>query len=154
MTLISIDGMVPAHILAAMRRLSALCAITLAFVVACGPQSVSSAKRAQSVEAQVWSPYCPGRLLIDCTTHQARELRADIRERVEGGDSNDKVLAWVRENYGEEALAEPPGSGIGLIIWLGPLVLIAGGAIVLIVLLRRWSRTTPAHQQGGTNAGS
>ncbi len=146
--------MVPAHILAAMRHLSALCAITLALLVACGPQNVSSAKRAQSIEAQVWSPYCPGRLLIDCTTHQARELRADIRDRVEQGESNDEVLVWVRENYGEEALAEPDASGAGLIIWLGPLVLIAGGAIVLTVLLRRWSRTTPAHQQGGTNAGS
>ena len=147
--------MVSAHILTAMRRSSALCAVALALLVACGPQNVSSAKRAQSIEAQVWSPYCPGRLLIDCTTSQARELRADIRERVREGDTNDEILAWVRENYGEEALAEPEASGIGLIIWLGPLVLIAGGAIVLTVLLRRWSRTTTqALQQGGTDAGS
>jgi len=147
--------MVSAHILAAMRRSSALCAIALALLTSCGPQNVSSAKRAQSIEAQVWSPYCPGRLLIDCTTRQARELRADIRERVREGDTDDEVLAWVRGNYGDEALAEPDASGIGLIIWLGPLVLIAGGAIVLTVMLRRWSRTTSqALQQGGSDAGS
>jgi cytochrome c-type biogenesis protein CcmH len=161
MTLISIDGMLSAHILTAMlRRLLLFGFLTLTFAYAIGTgyataqQGVSPSKQAQEVEARVWSPYCPGRLLIDCTTHQARELRADIRERIEDGDSQDEVLTWIRSNYGDEALAEPGDSGIAWLIWLGPLVFFVGGAILLAVLVRRWSRSTTSTTQGGEHAGS
>ncbi|MEX2540063.1 MAG: cytochrome c-type biogenesis protein CcmH [Actinomycetota bacterium] len=132
--------------------------LTFACVIGSGyataQEGVSPSKQAQEVEARVWSPYCPGRLLIDCTTHQARELRADIRERIEGGDSQDEVLAWIRSNYGDEALAEPGDSGIGLLVWMGPLAFFVAGAILLAVLVRRWSRATTSTTQGGEHAGS
>jgi cytochrome c-type biogenesis protein CcmH/NrfF len=153
--------MVSAHILTAMlKRLIVFGFLTLTIAYANGSgyataqEGVSPSKQAQEVEARVWSPYCPGRLLIDCTTHQARELRADIRQRIENGDSQDEVLAWIRTNYGEEALAEPGDSGIGLLIWLGPLAFFVAGAILLAVLVRRWSGATTSSTQGGKHAGS
>ena len=41
--------------------------------------------RARRLESQVWSPYCAGRLLSDCTTQQADELRARIEKRLASG---------------------------------------------------------------------
>lgn len=110
---------------------------------ACAAQPRTDAVRAQAIEAQVWSPYCPGRLLIDCTTRQARELRTDIGERVDRGQTDDDILSWVRGEFGDGAIAQPSGSGTGLIIWLVPAVLFVIGAAVVAMVIRRW-RTVEA----------
>ncbi len=79
----------------------------------------------------MWSPYCPGVLLSDCGTTQARELRREIEARAATGDSEDEILDWVREEYGAQAIARPETSGVGLVVWLVPAaIFLAGAALV------------------------
>jgi cytochrome c-type biogenesis protein CcmH/NrfF len=109
--------------------------VLLAF--GCARSATTSSETAHSVEGQVWSPYCPGRLLIDCTTTQARELRADIQQRIDRGQTGEQVIAWVRTEFGDEAIARPPSTGWGLMVWLVPaLIFLAGGAVLVRVLVR------------------
>lgn len=116
--------------------------VSLLFVllcaVACARSPASSADRAQAIEAQVWSPYCPGRLLIDCTTSQARELRAQIQQRVDRGQRADRIFAWIRSEFGQEALARPEAKGSGLVVWLVPAAIFLVGAIAVARTVRRW----------------
>jgi cytochrome c-type biogenesis protein CcmH/NrfF len=121
-----------------MRLVLALCCLTLLF--ACAPDAEPSASRARAIEREVWSPYCPGRLLVDCTTDQARELRNEIDRRVERGESTDEILSWIRSNHGDEALARPEARGVGLVIWLVPAAIFATGAVVVAVAIRRWTK--------------
>ena len=118
-----------------MRRLLVLGAL-LVVAVACSNASTPS-ERAHAIESQVWSPYCPGRLLIDCTTSQARELRTQIQQRIDGGDDADEVMAWVRREFGDEAIAEPRTSGLGLVVWLFPAAVFLSGAFVVARVLRK-----------------
>lgn len=104
-------------------------------------------ERARAISARVWSPYCPGRLLVDCTTPQARELRTDIADRLEAGQSEDGVVAWIRAEHGDAALARPSARGAGLAMWLTPAAIFAAGAILVGGLIRRWRRT-PAEGDG------
>jgi cytochrome c-type biogenesis protein CcmH/NrfF len=108
--------------------------------IACATGSPTADERSRAIEREVWSPYCPGRLLVDCTTQQARELRDEISRRVERGDSSQEVLDWIRRNHGDEALARPDARGTGLAVWLVPVAIFAVGAIVVGRLIRRWSR--------------
>lgn len=113
-------------------------ALLLLGAVACGGER-SDDQRVRALESRIWSPYCPGRLLADCTTRPATELRIEIAQRVESGQSDDEITAWLRSNFGDEVLAAPaPGPG-GLAIWLVPLVALAAGAVLLVGALRRWS---------------
>lgn len=115
---------------------------TLTFLaVACGIQQQSTHEQARAIEREVWSPYCPGRLLVDCTTTQARELRSEIEDRLEGGESPGEVLAWIRRNHGSEALARPEPTGFGLAVWLVPAAIFVIGAIAVASLVRRWTRS-------------
>jgi cytochrome c-type biogenesis protein CcmH/NrfF len=120
-----------------------LVGLCLAFAIACaGPAAQTTTDRARAIEREVWSPYCPGRLLIDCTTQQARELRTEIERRIERGDSTDEVLAWIRRNHGDEALASPGGGGTGLVVWLVPAAIFLAGAGVVSASIRRWTRAS------------
>ena len=94
---------------------------------------------AHRIEGQVWSPYCPGRLLIDCPTKQADELRAEIERRIDAGQSSDSVMRWIRLNFGNEAIARPSGHDT-VLIWSLPVALFVVGTPLLAILVRRWTR--------------
>lgn len=116
-----------------MRR---LCCVLLLCFAACASSRSGAAHR---IEGQVWSPYCPGRLLIDCPTRQADELRAEIERRVASGQSADTVMRWIRLNFGNEAIARPSGRDTTL-VWSFPVALFVVGTTVLVVCVRRWTR--------------
>lgn len=130
--------------LAPMTRIAYVVIALATAAAACSGVRSSVDERAQLIEAQVWSPYCPGRLLIDCTTEQARELRAQITDRLERGQTNGQVLDWIRRNYGSEALARPESNGLGLAVWLVPAAVFVVGGIVVGGLIRKWSAGSAA----------
>lgn len=125
-----------------MRGAVAICVLGLSF--ACSTSVSGDAQRARQIEGQVWSPYCPGQLLADCSTQQSRELREEIADRVEAGETTDEVLDWVRAEYGDAAIARPETSGRGLVVWLVPLALfLIGAGVVVRFVSRNVDRTTP-----------
>jgi len=69
----------------------------------------------------------------------ARDLRLLVRERLVAGDTDEQVLEFVVDRYGEFVLLNPPATGSTLILWLaGPgMLLLAGGAAVIYLRGRR-----------------
>lgn len=124
-----------------MRRLLVLLgAALLATGVGCGSADEAPEVEARRIEGQVWSPYCPGRLLAECTTQQSHELRDEIETRLGRGEDPDEVVAWLQANYGEEILAQPADDPTGWALWLVPAGLLVAGGGVTVWLIRRWRR--------------
>lgn len=119
-----------------------LVAVLLGACASSGDESVEA--KAQHIEKQVFSPYCPDRLLADCTTRQSMELRREIRARLGDGDSEAEVLAWFESNHGSEFLAGPD---IGMWVLTG--AVLAVGALFTGLLVRRWSRGGGAPEEAG-----
>jgi cytochrome c-type biogenesis protein CcmH len=67
-----------------------------------------------------------------------------VRERLVAGDTNEEVLAFVVDRYGEYVLLNPPATGANLILWVaGPLLLLAGLGISGAYLMRRGNEPAP-----------
>jgi cytochrome c-type biogenesis protein CcmH len=121
-------------------KVARLLVVLLALVaLSCGGER-TEAERVRALESRIWSPYCPGRLLADCTTRQATELRVEIADRVASGDSDAEVTGWLRSNFGDEVLAAPAPGPRGLAIWLIPGAALLAGAVLVAGAVRRWSR--------------
>ena len=54
-----------------------------------------------------------------------------VRERLAAGDSDAEVLAFVEARYGEFALLRPRMRWHTILLWLTPLLLLAGAAFTL-----------------------
>lgn len=87
----------------------------------------------EEVQGNILSPYCPGRLLKDCPSSAARDLKLNIKKQILSGRTSEEILDALLDEYGEEVRAAPKAQGIGLLAWLVPgLFLLLGLGIILL----------------------
>lgn len=97
-------------------------------------------KRARDLSAELRCLVCQNQSIDDSSAPLARDLRLVVRERLVAGDSNEQVMTYVVQRYGEFILLRPPFRFATLLLWLTPLVALAGGLAWMLVGWRRRSR--------------
>jgi cytochrome c-type biogenesis protein CcmH len=113
--------------------LAVLCALVVAGFASAAPPN------AADLEAELVCPVCET-TLDQSNAPVAERMKAFIRARIAAGDSEEEIKDALVAQFGPAVLAEPPGGGFGLLAWLIPLGALAGGAIAVALLVRRWSR--------------
>jgi len=73
----------------------------------------------------------------------ARQLRENVRERLEQGQSPEEIRAYFLSRYGDYILMQPPTRGVNWLVWLGPFALLLVGGVLLYRTLNRWVTRTP-----------
>jgi cytochrome c-type biogenesis protein CcmH len=102
------------------------------------------------VGLQLQCPVCEGESVADSPSGLAGDMRAVIRARLAAGVPDRQILDEFVASYGDGILTEPPKRGISLGVWIGPLIGVAFGALVLGLLLRTWRRApTPSMPSSG-----
>ncbi len=120
-----------------MKRVLVLTVFLLAALI-CNAQTPNQDVNAQAnqIFSSVMSPYCPGRLLINCPSSGATELKLKITEMVRSGASSEGILEHLVETYGPSVRAAPQNSGFGRLAWLVPFVFLGLGGLVIFFWLR------------------
>ena len=94
----------------------------------------------EEVQGNIMSPYCPGRLLKDCPSTAARELKVTIKERILSGESAEAIKEDLLEEFGEDMRASPKAEGIGMLAWIAPFLFLLLGAVVITFWVIRQSK--------------
>lgn len=94
---------------------------------------------AADLEAEIVCPVCET-TLDQSNAPIAQKMKTFIRVRIAAGDSETEIKDALVAQFGSKVLAEPPGGGFGLLAWLLPLTAVVGGAVVVGLLIRSWSR--------------
>ena len=82
-------------------------------------------ERARNISKDLRCLVCQNESIDDSNASLAKDLRILVRERLVAGDSDDEVLNFIVDRYGEFALLKPRSDGFNLILWLsGPLMLL------------------------------
>jgi cytochrome c-type biogenesis protein CcmH len=80
---------------------------------------------------------CQNQSIKDSNAFLAGDLRREIRRMLNEGKTDEEIYDFLVARYGEFALYRPRMSGKTLVLWIAPLVLLLGGAFVLVNILRR-----------------
>ena len=100
--------------------------------------------RAREISQNLRCPVCQGENIDDSNATISRDLRLLVRERLVAGDSNDQVIDFIVDRYGEFVLFEPRATGANWLLWLaGPAMLLAGGAMAAAFIRSRRSAPVP-----------
>ena len=67
-------------------------------------------------------------------------MRTLLRERLIAGETNDEIIAFFVDRYGDFVLFRPRLKPATYLLWFGPVVLFAVGIGVVFVTIRRRSR--------------
>jgi cytochrome c-type biogenesis protein CcmH len=108
--------------------------------------------RARELSKQLRCMVCQNQSIDDSDAPLARDLRILVRERLQAGDSNQQVLDFLVQRYGEFVLLRPRLHWRTALLWLAPaLLLIGGGLVLFLVARRRGAAASPdaAVPQGG-----
>ena len=82
-------------------------------------------ERARNISKNLRCLVCQNESIDDSNASLAKDLRILVRERLVSGDTEDEVLNFIVDRYGEFALLKPRTDGSNLILWLsGPLMLL------------------------------
>ena len=95
-------------------------------------------ERARDISSGLRCLVCRNESIDDSGAELARDLRLLVRERLVEGDSDEEVLQFVVDRYGEYVLLNPRVTGSNLVLWLaGPAMLLIGAGIGWSYLRRR-----------------
>jgi cytochrome c-type biogenesis protein CcmH len=99
--------------------------------------------RARAISAGLRCLVCQNESIDDSDADLAHEIRVLVRERLKAGDTDQQVVQYLVDRYGEFVLLKPVFAWHTLVLWIAaPTILVIGG-IVLVVAARK-RRSTAA----------
>jgi cytochrome c-type biogenesis protein CcmH len=94
--------------------------------------------RYRNLVEELRCPKCQNQNIADSDAPIAMDLRAQIYRMLEDGQSNEQIIDYLVSRYGDFVLYKPPVTARTVLLWYGPAGLLAGGFVLLgIILLRR-----------------
>jgi len=94
-------------------------------------------KRVLEVSENLRCLVCQNQTIADSNAELAVDLRNQVREKLKAGQSEDEILKYMVARYGDFVLFNPQMKSSTWLLWFGPLLMLAGGAWVLIITLRQ-----------------
>jgi cytochrome c-type biogenesis protein CcmH len=100
--------------------------------------------RARAISAGLRCLVCRNESIDESNADLARDLRILVRQRITAGDSDEQVVQYLVDRYGEYVLLKPTTGGANLILWIaGPAMLALGLGGAFVYLRRRRSAPEP-----------
>jgi cytochrome c-type biogenesis protein CcmH/NrfF len=83
-------------------------------------------------------PTCQALSIYDSPSELAREMKGQIRARLQSGMTPAEVRASFVESYGEWVLLSPDPRGFNLVVYILPILVLLLGAVIVLVGMKRW----------------
>src|SRR5882724_6005212 len=74
---------------------------------------------------------CQNETLADSRADLAEDLRREIREQMKAGKTDQEIIAFLTQRYGDFVLYRPPVKPTTYLLWFGPFVLLLAGLAIL-----------------------
>jgi cytochrome c-type biogenesis protein CcmH len=102
-------------------------------------------ERARGISAGLRCLVCRNESIDESNATLARDLRLMVRERLVAGDSDEEVVAYIVDRYGEYVLLRPTMTGSTIVLWLAPAaLLLLGGGLSLVYIRKRGRSAAPS----------
>jgi cytochrome c-type biogenesis protein CcmH len=118
--------------------------VTSLVVAAAGGGHESNAARAHRLATEMRCPVCEGLSVADSESQTSKAIAADIRRRVNAGESDSDIRAYYAAKF-PGILLRPENRGLSAVVWALPVVVLVAGAGGIVLALRRWRRQPVMH---------
>ena len=106
-------------------------------------ESSSQESRYKALIAELRCLVCQNQNLADSNAELARDLRLLTYNMILSGSSDKDIVQFMVSRYGDFVLYRPPFKPSTALLWLAPLLFMAGGCFVLFRIFRRRKNIRP-----------
>ncbi len=124
-----------------MRRLVRIALLALALPLAPATSAAATSSPLDDVTGKlICDCGCNNLTVRNCTCGKADRIRTDVSARLSRGQTPEQIVRSYVDEYGEQILAAPTRRGFNLVGWAVPFLAVLSGAVLLLLMLRKWSR--------------
>ena len=123
--------------------LASLLIVSVVYAQEGGPGTPSD-NDVNRVAKQLYCPVCPNTPLDVCETKACEDWRAQIRDQLSEGWTDQQIIDYFVAQYGERVLAEPQRKGFTSLVWFLPLIVVLVGLGIVYEILQNWRKQKPA----------
>lgn len=87
--------------------------------------------RYQQLVAELRCPKCLNANLAGSDAPIAADLRAEVYDQIMAGNSDEEIIAFMTDRYGDFILYRPPLKTGTVLLWFGPPLLLLAGFVVV-----------------------
>jgi cytochrome c-type biogenesis protein CcmH len=98
----------------------------------------SDATRAHRIATEIRCPTCRGLSAADSDAPAASAIRDEVLRRVQAGQTDEAIRAYLVSRYGIDILLKPEGSGVAALVWALPVAALVVAVGALALAFRRW----------------
>ena len=81
--------------------------------------------RYQALSAELRCPKCQNQNIADSNSPIAADLRSQLHRQLHEGRSDEEIVEYMVERYGEFVLYRPRWNRVTVVLWLAPLIFLA-----------------------------
>jgi len=119
----------------------AVAAVAVVVLVVVGaratPTSGASDDRLYALAGQMKCLQCLGETVAGSQADIAVKMRTEIRAQMRAGRTDDEILTFFADKYGQRVLLNPSSSGVTAVVWVLPVVVVGLGVLGLGVVFAR-----------------
>jgi cytochrome c-type biogenesis protein CcmH len=108
--------------------------------------------RAQALHEELRCMVCQGQSIADSNAELARDMRVIVREHIAAGETDEQVVGFLTDRYGDYVLLNPPVKPSTYALWFGPVAVFVVGVAVLYAMFRRRASSRAARETAAAAA--
>ena len=120
--------------------------LSTAVNVSTAAESEDFSDRFRKLSDELRCPTCQGLSVNDSEAGFSNSIKDKISELMKNGNSDEEILAYFVERYGEWILRSPAKRGFNLVLWILPGAGILIGLFIVLFRSKRWVRQ-PKHEE-------
>ena len=109
-------------------------------------------KRMVAISDEMRCLVCQNESLSGSHAELAIDLRREIRNMIKEGKTDQQIMDFMVERYGDFVRYRPPMKATTYLLWFGPFLLLAAALLALVRYLRRRSANLEQHPQPALTA--
>lgn len=106
-------------------------------------RSAEEEQRFRALAAELRCVMCQNQSLADSNAMIAKDLRLELLNLIREGKSDEEIKQFMVTRYTDFVLYEPPMRPGTWLLWFGPFLVLAIGAVSVFVIIRKRSAAMP-----------
>ena len=89
-------------------------------------------EQTMAISHELRCPVCQGLAIGDSPSIMASNMKAQVRELLERGYTEEQILSYFEKSYGQFVLLKPKFQGVNALVWILPIAVLGIGFVLVV----------------------